>query len=338
MRALGILLLLFLHSSLVAKPSVSVRSDLTKTLHYLLCQKAESPKPQELWDLGVYDTQAEISWIYAERNLTEEDIKTMALQQAEDFQHGGYAFGFCNNQHAWILTTHSERPLFSVDRENLQLDTSLLRKHCETIQLDLAPFEKNYPEKILGPLVPKPEKLSLSLSQYPSGTLSLTCIPFDPKQKGPELWSLVPLGAWAKAPVIKALNSPNALLEWIQSRRLASGLKQLRLGHPKLDTLANQPNPSHNLAHPRSWLLRKKAELSLAGLHLLGENRVKASNYTQMAWLLWNSAQHRRLLLSPEADFLSLRIEQESDEKLLILFLARESHLAQSKILPRRTP
>ncbi|MBC7658297.1 MAG: hypothetical protein H7249_01165, partial [Chitinophagaceae bacterium] len=149
-------------------------------------------------------------------------------------------------------------------------------------------------------------------------TLSLTCHPLDKSQDGPELWTLIAL----RTEGTPKINSAAELVEWIQNQRRHDHLPALSIGNKSLQGLVDKAAQQRDLHHPHALLLKEKQKLKSQKIDLLGEDRVSARDFSAIANLLWNSPQHRRLLLNPRANAIVLNVSDRENQKFVVMILA----------------
>ncbi len=304
------------------------RLDIQQALATQLCQSSQNPSPQTLWAAQIFDMQMQVARVIADRDISADELQDLALKEAKTLGHRGYAFGFCHKRHAWMISTPAPQALFQRQDRSWLLDASALAASCAYYQLDFAPFDKLFPQQWESKGIDFSKHKLISLPPSDSGTISLTCHPPQPEQHGPEVWAMISVGEIKMPSHIKGIHSHADLMAWIQERRKAAQLPRLQT-QKALDTLTSTVQEGGSIKHPRPWLLTQKLSLASQGIKFLGENRVRAKDTETMAWLLWTSPQHRRLLLSPTATWFQAHWERIGDESLLVLWFAAPAPIAK---------
>ncbi len=304
-----------------------LRMDLQNKLGERLCRDQNPLEARELWQLGVFDAQLQVAWIDATDPIALPDLEDEARKKADIVQHHGFAFGLCTPLKAWVVSSHAPEPLFRIEGDSILLATSLMRDVCASYDLDAAEAEKGLPRSLQKKSVPLATHLQINPAFLKAGTLSVTCHPPGRTIRGPELWGLMPIGRWdyAQIPFFNAakLKGSIGLKKWIEHLRASHKLKPLQLDRPILTRFAQELLQESSIRHPRALLLNQASELNKKKGKFLGENRVKASSSSEMAWLLWHSPQHRRLLLNKEANALGLELSRLDLDELAVLVVAR---------------
>jgi len=111
------------------------------------------------------------------------------------------------------------------------------------------------------------------------------------------------------------------LADWVNAVRKKEGLTPLILHHEltaETDILAI----GRRIAHNRHLLSRSAKRLKTSQLKIIGENRVKAPKLVTLAWLLWNSPNHRRLTLDIRAQFFGLKVSKEDHDLFAVMVFA----------------
>lgn len=322
------LAIFFLFAASLAKAQVQVelRSDLQEKLGKPLCQQSTPPEPRQLWEWAIYDAQIQAAWILADDAISPLDLEVAARQQAVDAQHSGYAFGLCSPRKAWVVSTHAPYPLFEKHADAITLSPAALHSRCSSFDLDAAAREGGLPRSLRKKSREWQNTWRINSHFLEAGTLSITCHPGNKGQRGPELWGLMPVGQWNFDEVPHFQESSSAsLINWIQDVRKVHRLNSLQADKLVLGRFAQQLSGSSSIRHPRALLLKQAAELKKLKGKFLGENRVKGMDPRAMAWLLWHSPQHRRLLLHREANAIGYKMAQADphSSKLFVMVIAR---------------
>lgn len=308
------------------------RLDIETALHQRICE-AESVqsflRPVRLWEAGIFDGQMEASWIRADRSIDAEQLAAAAEAQAKELKHQGYAYGICGSQQAWIISTPAATPILISRSDGLITLNSSALAACAQFEVDAAAALEGTPRSLLSKRKPHRQALQINPALLEPGSLSVTCHPPDPARRGPELWALMPIGEWDRTqfPKAKVGSDDNftfsELRAWLQAIRVEHALPQLKSDQPLLARFARELSTHTSIRHPRPLLRSQAQELKKQRGSWLGENRVKAFSPEDMAWLLWHSPQHRRLILNPKANAVGLEISQSRPEKLLVMVMAR---------------
>ena len=307
--------------------AAQVRPDLQSALATRLCQSQSPLEARELWQLGVFDAQMQAAWIDADEPIALADLLEAAQQQAAKSLHQGYAFGLCDSRRAWIVTSPAPAAILRREADSIVAATSLLQGSCTHYDLDTAEAAKGMPRSLQKKSLPTTDNVVINANFLKAGTVAVTCHPPGPATRGPELWALMPVGRWdyTKVPDFDAgqYQGSAGLKRWIEQLRASHSLKPLHLNKPIMKRYARELLQATSIRHPRALLLTQAAELKKKKGKFLGENRVKASSSSEMAWLLWHSPQHRRLLLNKEANALGLELSRLDLDELAVLVLAR---------------
>lgn len=337
MKKLLLTTLVFLNSSAFAQhntaPSVSPRQDLAPFMTKLVCDEKETPDTKKAWEAGIYDAQVAAQSLKPKSGQTikKEDIKKAASVLASRNNHYGLSQGQCPNGSFWVVTSPAPKPLTSPKDDTITIAAPDYRDYCDNVRVDFAAADKGQPRTILrqkSVAANTEEALQINTKLLPSGVISITCQPRYPAWQGPVLWYLVPVkeGASSQIPESQALQheSPiTALQQWVNAVRKSEGLNTLADTHPRMQWLSEQLLKNSTIRHNRKLLEQAQKALKKNNARLVGENRVKAENLSQMAWLLWHSPQHRRLILSKEATHFSVASQQMKQEQLAVLVFGK---------------
>jgi hypothetical protein len=308
---LGLIGIFLSPSMVLAAPAF--REDLRKaSAHY--CGESNAP----LKDFGIYDAQLELAFV---KDVT--DPEAFARDFAQSNQHRGFSFGSCTDKRQWIVSSPSPRAVLQIKsaKKSLHIDLEALTKVCGSYDVDGIKNGVESPVSIVKARNPRVKNSDIPFKQEEYSSLSLTCHPLDKGKEGPELWAFA---AFSLSKIIANLKSEDDFRSWIAELRLRNNLPSLATGNSSLQALADESSAVTDLRHPRELLLKKKSELSLMKIEILGENRASASTFKGLAELLWNSPSHRRLLLHPLANQIALKTRDKGHEKLLVMVLARK--------------
>ena len=325
--------LLLAHSPLasaVVLKSVT-RPDLAPALSKALCQSEPSPYSlTKLWSQGIYDAQLEGQTLKGDSvlKLPEDKIPKIAEQFAAKNQHGGFAAGRCDQNSLWVVSTPSPSRLATLENNSIVIDVAAAREKCKSVKVDYAaakggkPRSLNFDDRL--------SRASIHLNLLDAGTLSITCKPNSPQWLGPMVWYIFPVnkGPMPLVPHTDALDQAQGddgqkLLNWINAVRSDNGLQTLASAHPQLNLVAKEfvrrnGTIRHDLRHFQ--YAQKKLKKLLA--KFIGENRVRSNDIKTMAWLLWNSPQHRAMLLHQTATHVAVATQQLKEEKLAVITFA----------------
>lgn len=301
--------------------SVSLRTDL-EILRERVCAGDTSPSPQDLWKLGLYDAQ--INALRSKTAASRQELITQTAKELQKNRHHGYAYGQCpGGRHSWIVTTPSTGNLLDLSSKTLRVHLSLMITACASVDIDFAAEDGGMPRSLLKRHKPDFAAALINPEFLRPGTLAVTCHPENPKKNGPELWALAAVQGGSKATAPQESFEMKDFYSWLQDRRSEQGLDMLTINPPELQELAEELSKVDGLKHPRALLNERGRDLKKKKISLLGENRAEASNLSEMAWLLWNSPQHRRLLLNPKANSLGLAVKGSGREKLLVMVVGK---------------
>lgn len=279
-----------------AHASPILRPDLQKPIGQLICAGSQNFFTKELWSYRIFDAQI---------------IGTWDGNKAEDRPgYSGYVSSLCANRR-WVAWTHSA---FGVEEQDdrFVLPEAELATQCRRAVIAFAPAAKG-DIQILG---------SSGISKKAGdGTVGVQCYPKTPKQQGPSLWFLLPVGRGPldEAPFEGArVQAPADILQWVNRARAGVGRAPLIMA-PAAAHILTQELASPTVQHDRSALKSIRAKLAQHSIVLLGEDRVQGDNLAQAVWLLWNSPLHRHLLLRADAHWLDIH----SQGTTLVLVLTR---------------
>lgn len=322
-------------SQAVAPQSVlSKRSDLAQQLHHKLCQNS-IPTLREAWKHGLYDAQMSGQFFTPKADapqLSEAQLEQVAMKAASQQAHHGYSGKLCPSGKAWVVTTPGARALVRTTKNTYQLDAQEVATYCRDFYLDFAPAAAGSSRRLSLPEIGAQNPLlTISTELLEPGVLSLTCLPRQPSWQGPVVWYLAPVkGGPHKSPPFHKVqkskvptDSPEHLLSWINRLRRGEKLSHLaRLPEPMQQTVATLLN-TQGVVHDRRRLSSVKSAFSQASAQFLGENRVQGSSFNDIAWLLWNSPPHRKLLLNDRATHIDIQSVPAGREQLFVIVLAK---------------
>jgi hypothetical protein len=300
------------------------RKDVVDGFGAVFCASEAAPSalPLSLWEKGITDAQIEGRALV--RRLGREASVQMAERKARTLarmrRYLGYAHGTCTDGRAWAIGLPAPEPLVRQGDE-LLLPQAALREACESWRVDFARNAGGDAEQLHAAAG------KVSLKGLDDGVVSLTCQPHAPGWRGPVEWHMSPVG---KAPgtlppkpeaLTVGKSAEEGLIAWVNRIRTAAKLPPLAPRDEltrEADMLAIDPSLTHNRK-----LLRKATEaLASQKLRLIGEDRVKGRDTSEMAWLLWHSPRHRALLLDKKATGIGIALRKAGDGELAVLVVA----------------
>lgn len=260
-------------------------------------------KQKSLHDKVLTDAQLELAYVQTRR-----DLNVVANEFATGNRHRGYTYGKCEDGKTFIVSTPAPAAIVKLQLTGIQINQEALNI-CRKYSIDVIQDESE-----------QPRTLDTKQNFVPLGTLSalsITCFPSDKTTAGPELWALVNIH-----PVdVPAMHSITDFFNWLNVARRRNKLPDLLI-NDRLNHTARKVG-TDSLMHPHSLLMSKKFELMKRNLELLGENRAISEDFTGLAQLLWNSPQHRALLLNAKANAIGYALEETKDQKRLVLLVGR---------------
>lgn len=307
--------------------SATFRRDVVEGFGKIACDPS-GPSAAKAWAAGIYDAQVEGRKLepLAGQAVSSDDALRKGKTLAKIRGFGGYAGGLCADGSGWAAAFPAAAPLGRLDAKGrMQLPQQALKHQCESFRVDYAARDTGAPRELL-------DVVALPLDHLAVGSISVTCQPKSPRWQGPVLWFLLPVGdgPGAVPPEADALVSgadPTAsLTTWLNRVRVKEGLLPLE----SLATLAAEAGVlavDGDLSHNRELLRKVAGQLAADKLKLIGEDRVRATDAVQMAWLLWNSPRHRGLLLNKEASAVGIALRQLGPEQLAVLITAAKTPL-----------
>lgn len=317
-----------LASSPLFATTPKIRPDLASIMETHFCMSGTSPDRHDFWAGKVFDSNIEIQTITPKTQIPvalhqlKQASKKLALRQ----NHGGYGYGICKNGSAWVISAPSPQALVQSQDSMLEIKLTPLKKKCRSIRIDYAPQNLAKTRQLF--LWPKThiykDLANINSTFLKPGTLALTCLPED-KTRGPELWALIPVhGNSFSFPLRSALGTDLVSLKtWVNQLRIMEDLPPLEDQLAPLDSSGTRLSKHMSVSHNRTLLTQEKKRLQKQQIHLLGENRVKGTDTRDMAWLLWNSPRHRKLLFSPSATHFTLGTQTGGNTNLAVLIFAK---------------
>lgn len=319
-----------------------IRPELYAVFAPNLCQKNLPPEQAELWRQKIFDAHLEVKSVSPKPGFQVNPQKLHAAAQtlAKSRHHHGVAFGICDNGRAWAVSSAAPQRFVQRQRGELRIDLGLMQHHCKAMSLDFAEQDRATTRNIMNLDLRQLETKHLTVNLYflGQGLASVTCLPLQ-AQFGPIPWAMIPtLEFGLSAPMVEQVRDPQTLGDWVNHLRSREGLPRLEvqtdINRQVAKMTADLIQDNQTVTHHRPLLQHVRQQLAQAKFELLGENRVKADTYKKMAWLLWNSPRHRRLVLNPKARIMALHATQLDQEYLLVMVMARpmqHSQLSQTK-------
>lgn len=322
----------FAHLAFATSSDSLTRRDLAPAFGKYLCQNQTTPYTVEmLWAQGIYDAQIEGQTLKGDsaQKLPEQMLPKIAERFAAKNQHGGYAAGRCDQNSLWVVSTPSPSRLATLENNSVIIDVAQAREKCKNIVVDYAAAKGGKPRSLNFDNTLN--RASIHLNLLDAGTLSITCKPKEPSWLGPMVWYLFPVnkGPLALVPHVDLLETPQSedgqrLLAWINAVRTDQSLPPLAIEHPQLNLVAQEfVNKNNTVRHDLRHFQFAQKKLQKLLAKFVGENRVRAGDIKTMAWLLWNSPQHRAMLLHQNATHVSVAMQNLKDEKLAVLAFAQ---------------
>lgn len=300
------------------------RKDVAHGFGAVFCASEAAPSalPHALWEQGITDAQIEgralVRRLGGEAGARVAERKARSLARMRRYL--GYAHGTCPDGRAWAIALPAPAPLVRQGDE-LVLPQAALREACESWRVDFARNAGGGAERLHAAAG------KVSLKGLGDGIVSVTCQAHAPGWRGPVEWHMSPVGKAPAAlpPEAEALevgkSADESLIAWVNRIRAAGKLPPLAPRDEltrEADMLAIDPSLTHNRK-----LLRKATEaLASQKLRLIGEDRVKGRDTSEMAWLLWHSPRHRALLLDRKATGIGIALRKAQGGDLAVLIVA----------------
>jgi hypothetical protein len=318
------------------------RQDVDRSMTAIYCADKQ-PDPYDNWALGIFDAQLDGRFLESSR-IPSDKLREAVEQKAKSIARlnfpGGYAFGVCpGGLKAWALSMPAATPLRLMEgSKSFMVPIHHLAKRCTSWTVD-------YVKAIGGPprqLQPNSKGL-LDIRGLERGGISLTCQPRYPTWAGPVLWYLMPVGGLPDQipPMGEELSTGHlgtSLASWIQKIRAKEGLRPLIFSEV-VSKYADLLAVSGTLQHNKSQQAFVERLMKESRILAIGEDRVQGSSAKIMAWLLWNSPRHRRLLLDPQATLFGIGSTAAHEDTLAVVMTGRElpSSVAQKeRLLPQK--
>jgi hypothetical protein len=300
------------------------RKDVVEGFGAVFCASEAAPSalPLSLWEKSITDAQIEGRTLV--RRLSPEASAKVAERKARTLarmrRYLGYAHGLCADGRAWAIALPAPAPLVRQGDE-LVLPQAALRGACESWRVDFAKNAGGDAERLHATAG------KVSLKGLGDGIVSVTCQPHAPGWRGPVEWHMSPLGKAPSAlpPEAEALgvgkSAEEGLIAWVNRIRAAGKLPPLA-PRDELTREADMLAIDSSLTHNRKLLRKATEALASQKLRLIGEDRVKGRDTSEMAWLLWHSPRHRALLLDRKATCIGIALRKAQGGDLAVLVVA----------------
>lgn len=278
----------------------------------------------DLVSYGLYDAQVDIIVLRPKDSTSKIQgslVKQRAIELATAAQQLGYSYGVCDNGHGWVMTFPSPEPV-ALDSRRLTVSKKAAQ-NClpKSLKVLFAAEQKGR-----SFLVPLDEEFRAQLPDS-KGYASVICSPSQFAASGPREWALISLsGAKLNAADLlppQGLESQDALIQWINQKRLAANLPNLTVDGEL--TAASSGLAARKLIHHDLNALSKiRSALDKKGLEVFGENRVQGKSLAEIAGLLWMSPSHRDLLLHPNAEAMGFAVRETEAGFFAVMLVGRK--------------
>ncbi len=273
---------------------------------------------------GLYDAQVDVIVLRpkdSQSKIQGSIVKQRAVELATATQQLGYSYGVCDNGHGWVMTFPSPVPVTLNSR--ILTVSKKAAQNCLPKSLRVL-FSAE--QKGRSFLVPLDGELTAKLPDS-KGYASVVCSPLQFAASGPREWALISLGG-AKINAAdllppQGLSNQEALIQWINQKRLAANLPNLTVDGEL--TAASSGLAARKLIHHDLNALSKiRSALDKKGLEVFGENRVQGRSLAEMAGLLWMSPSHRDLILHPNADAMGFAVRETEAGFFAVMLVGRK--------------
>ncbi len=309
-------------ASLLAAPAKPVEREVPMALASTLCER-----PIQAADLvsnELYDAQVDVIVLRPKDSQTKIQgslVKQRAVELATASQQLGYSYGVCDNGQGWVLTFPAPEPV-TLNSRTLTVSKKAAQ-NCipKSLKVLFASEQKGR-----SFLVPLNQDLAAQLPDS-KGYASVVCSPAQFVTSGPREWALISLGG-AKVNAAdllppQGLSNQEALIQWINQKRLAANLPNLTIDREL--TAASTGLTARKLIHHDLKALSKiRSGLDKMGLDVFGENRVQGKSLAEIAGLLWMSPSHRDLLLHPNAETMGLAVKETDAGFFAVMLVGRK--------------
>jgi len=278
-----------------------------------------------LWGAGIFESHVEVQTFRrpGSQPVTIEQAAARARAFATGLHFAGYVGGVCADGSGFAVAMPATAGLVA-RRDVMELPAGALEKRCASVRLDFAPAKGGAPRPV--------ERVGAGFSRTKlgDGVVTVTCNTKSPQWLGPVSWFAVPVGAGptSHVPEFKRLeladDSAAGLRDWINALRVAEGLPATYAADPDLDALADRLAAGSQATHDRRAMQREQRKFDSLGkiIRLIGEDRVRAGDLQEAAWLLWNSPTHRGLLTDSSATHVGVHVRRADDGVFVVLVTA----------------
>ena len=318
-----------------ALSSELIRRDLIKPLTNLACGSDLSRDIFSYWQEGIYDAHLELQAVEGkEVRFSLQSLRRASQVLAGRHQHLGSVSGLCSSGRGWVATVPSPRPYLLIREDQsieFKMDDILIRS-CAQIRIDHSAAQGGKPRKIkiFHPVEIKDRVATINTKFLSDGLLAFTCSPKFDTSLGPQPWFFVPtgLGPSAEVPFESLLknsqvNTRDLFLNWVNQIRFQEELSPLEPFSERLREIMKPLFQNKSVNHRPKLLRKVKKNLKLEQGQLIGENLVKGESPRIMAWMLWNSPRHRKLLLSAKASHLGIHWSQVKQGHLMVMVFVK---------------
>lgn len=273
---------------------------------------------------GLYDAQVDVIVLRPKDSKSKIQgslVKQRAIELATASQQLGYSYGVCDNGQGWVMTFPSPEPITLNSR--ILTVSKKAAQNClpKSLKVLFAAEQKGR-----SFLVPLDGELTAKLPDS-KGYASVVCSPVQFAASGPREWALISLGgAKINASDLlppQGLSNQEALIEWINQKRLAANLPNLTVDG-ELTAAATGLAARKLIHHDLNALSKIRSALDKKGLEVFGENRVQGKSLAEIAGLLWMSPSHRDLLLHPNAEAMGFAVRETEAGFFAVMLVGRK--------------
>lgn len=314
----------------VTSPTLSLthRTKHDADLKKLICSDLPLNGPNS-WSANLYDSfiaTQKLSLNKQKKKLNVKALRNYAQNYARSLSYGAFSFGICDRDYYWISAFQADESLVELKDKVIEVNLGWSKNRCRSVSIDYIANDASrhinlYQEQVRQ----KKRILKINSDFLEAGTLAYTCFPRN-KTLGPISLALLPLhlkDSWPIPGSDMITQDNSSLMKWVNKLRKSYSLPKLKMSPAIVDEFSRPLLNSISVKHDRQLLGKLREQLSLHDIKFLGENRVIGSNAFEMAWLLWQSPRHRSLLLHDKADYLSVKFNQTSTQKLGVLVFAK---------------
>lgn len=294
-----------------------------ETLASVLCERTAAAG--DLMANGLFDAQVDVVTLkpkITSAKITNSTAKDRAVALAQRSESLGFAYGTCQDGHAWAAAFAAPEAVTIKDSVVFVPRSAKALCGPKSLKVLFVPEKKGR-----SFVVPLTDDLTARLPEA-KGYASVVCSPKIFPASGPREWALIPVGGAKSnardiAPVTGFLNEAE-LLAWINQKRTEERLPELKLDRELTDAARGLLN-GRFIRHDLWALNTAKTSLLKRGIEGLGENRVGGNNLAEAAGLLWMSPAHRDLILNPKADTAGLAVTKDEQGVFLVVLVGRRT-------------